>query len=111
MKSRFYQRVARPAAAKLHSIPLQIKLLAAVLAVVIGALSLISVASTFALRSYLFSRADDELAGVAQFLASTIEARNLEQLMQVTIQVPSEYMFALRNANGVGSTYYNTQTL
>jgi two-component system, OmpR family, sensor kinase len=111
MTSPLYQRVARPAAAKLHSVPLRVKLLAAVLALVFGALSLISVASTIALRSYLLSRADDELTGVGSFLNSTIETRTVRQLMQVTVQVPTEYILALRTAGGVGYTYYNTQAL
>jgi two-component system OmpR family sensor kinase len=43
--------VTESLAARLRSTPLRVKLLAAVLALVFAALSLISVASTFALRS------------------------------------------------------------
>jgi len=54
-------RLTAPTAAKVRSTPLQFKLLAAVLALVVGALMLISVASTVALRSYLMDRIDNEL--------------------------------------------------
>ena len=112
MTSRLYERVARPAAAKLHSVPLRVKLLAAVLALVFGALALISVASTIALRSYLLSRADDELIGVGSFLNSTIETRTVEQLTRVTVQVPTEYILAVRNAGGIGGEpAYNKRLL
>ena len=111
MISRSYQRVVRPAAAKLRSTPLRVKLLASVLALVFGALSLISVASTLALRSYLFSRADDELTSVAAFLARTIEGATVLQLTHMTIRVPTEYLIALRTAGGVGEPYYDTKAL
>ena len=106
-----HSRVAQPAAAKLRSTPLRVKLLAAVLVLVFGALSLISVASTFALRSYLISRVDDELQGVASFLAVNLEGYTVRQLMQAKVTVPTEYVFALRTAGGVGDTYYNPQAL
>jgi two-component system OmpR family sensor kinase len=104
-------RVTEPAAAKLRGTPLRVKLLAAVLALVFAALSLISVASTFALRTYLIGRMDEELQGVASFLAVNLEGVTVRQLMQEKVTLPTEYIFALRTAGGVGETYYNANAL
>jgi two-component system, OmpR family, sensor kinase len=100
--------VTEPAAAKFRSTPLRVKLLAAVLALVFAALSLISVASTFALRTYLLSRLDDELRVTASVLAVELEDVSIRQLMQTKANVTTEYTFALRTAGGVGDPYYNT---
>jgi two-component system OmpR family sensor kinase len=104
-------RVTEPVAARLRGTPLRVKLLAAVLALVFAALSLISVASTLALRSYLLGRVDNELKSVATFLGDNLEGVSVRQLMQGQVKVPTEYMFALRTAGGVGETYYNTRVL
>jgi two-component system OmpR family sensor kinase len=104
-------RVTDSLAARLRSTPLRVKLLAAVLALVFAALSLISVASTLALRSYLLGRVDNELKSVASFLADTLEGGQERDLMQGQVAVPTEYMFALRNYSGVGATYYNKRVL
>jgi two-component system OmpR family sensor kinase len=99
-------------AAKLRSTPLRVKLLASVLALVFAALTLISVASTFALRSYLVSRLDDELALNASYLAAELGGVTVQDLMgRQTVNQPSDYIFALRTAGGVGNPFYNTQTL
>ncbi|HEV8175467.1 MAG TPA: HAMP domain-containing protein, partial [Actinoplanes sp.] len=103
--------VAEPAAAKLRSTPLRVKLLAAVLALVFAALSLISVASTFALRSYLIGRMDEELQGVAAVLAVKLDGLTVRQLTQAAFTPPTEYVFALRTAGGVGEPYYNSAVL
>jgi two-component system, OmpR family, sensor kinase len=104
-------RATERLAARLRSTPLRIKLLAAVLALVFAALSLISVASTLALRGYLLGRVDNELKSVAGFLAESLEGVSVRQLMQGQVTVPTEYMFALRNPGGVGETYYNKRAL
>ena len=112
MSSRLYQRVTGTAAAKLHAMPLRVKLLAAVLALVFGALTLISVASTFALRSYLFSRADDELQNQADVVLAGFALTDYQILTQVRISVPTEYIIAVRNAGGVGrEPVYNKRIL
>ncbi len=82
--------VAEPAAAKLRSTPLRVKLLAAVLVLVFAALSLISVASTFALRTYLIGRMDEELQGVATFLTVRLEGLTVRQLTQDEVALPTE---------------------
>ena len=58
------QRISSIAAGKLRSTPLRVKLLAAVLALVFAALTLISVSSTFALRTILLDRLDTDLRAV-----------------------------------------------
>src|SRR5690348_16576717 len=52
--------------AVLDRIPLRIKLVSAVLALVAAALLVISVASALALRSYLVAQLDEQLAGTMQ---------------------------------------------
>ena len=61
-------------------------------------------ASTLALRSYLFGRVDDELKSVAAVLADNLEGGQDRSLMQGQFAVPTEYMLALRNYSGVGMT-------
>jgi len=51
---------------KLRRVPLRTKLVAAVLALVFAALSLISAASTYALHSFLIGRMDTQLQAYAQ---------------------------------------------
>jgi two-component system OmpR family sensor kinase len=103
--------VAAVAAAKLRSTPLRFKLLASVLALVFAALTLISVASTFALRSYLLDRMDDELKAVTAVWADDLVGYTVREVMQHNFEVPTEYMFALRTASGVGDPFYNTHDL
>jgi two-component system OmpR family sensor kinase len=95
------------AAARLRSTPLRVKLLASVLALVFAALTLISVASTFALRSYLVGRMDDELKTVSAALAVDLQGYTVRELMASRVDVATEYMFALRTAGGVGDPYYS----
>jgi len=99
------------AAAKLRSTPLRVKLLASVLALVVAALTLISVASTFALRSYLLGRMDDELQAVTSLWASELVGYSVREVMQREFEPPTEYMFALRTSGGVGDPYYNVHDL
>jgi two-component system OmpR family sensor kinase len=87
----------------MRSVPLQVKLLASVLALVVGALALISVASTVALRSYLLERIDAELDTV------TVAAPQLVRLSKPNF--PSEYMVGLASTSGVGDKRYNNQNL
>lgn len=99
-------------AAKLRSTPLRVKLLVSVLALVFAALTLISVASTFALRSYLVSRLDDELVNASNALAESLAGLTVQDLMgRQAVNQPSDYVFALRTAGGVGDPFYNTKTL
>jgi len=100
------------AATKLRSTPLRVKLLASVLALVFAALTLISVASTFALRSYLVSRLDDELRSSTAVLAFNLQGVTVAGLMARQVDgVPTDYMFALRTAGGVGAPFFNKHNL
>jgi two-component system OmpR family sensor kinase len=101
-------------AGKLRGTPLRIKLLAAVLALVFAALTLISVSSTFALRTYLLDRMDDELSIATENLALQLRDFPLSRLANddaLTVGLPSEYMFAVRSATGVGVTFKSDKKL
>ena len=87
------------AAGRLRSTPLRVKLLAAVLALVFAALTLISVSSTFALRTYLLDRMDNELRATAVDVANAIDS---PRSTTNAIGLPSEYLVALASASGVG---------
>jgi two-component system OmpR family sensor kinase len=93
---------AQRAATRLRTTPLRIKLIAAVLALVFTALTLISVSSTVALRRYLVDRMDDELIGFTEDLSFTI--RNLPPGQQIIgANLPSEYIVRVRTTSGVGN--------
>jgi two-component system OmpR family sensor kinase len=77
----------------LNRTPLRVKLVAAVLALVTVALTVISVASTVALRSYLTSRIDSQLAETAQREAT----RGIPAEAGVRIPVlPSDFLLEWR---------------
>ncbi|GAB1642865.1 sensor histidine kinase [Krasilnikovia sp. MM14-A1259] len=94
----------------MRATPLRVKLLAAVLALVFAALTLISVASTLALRSYLLSRMDDELKATTANLATNLRGIAVRQL-DPTVYIPSEYMFAICDTHGVGDPYKSDRRL
>jgi two-component system OmpR family sensor kinase len=96
-------RLRGPAAGRFQSTPLRVRLLASVLALVFAALTLMSVASTFALRTYLLDRMDTELRTVAVKMAQELDDANTSWNV---IGLPSEYMVALRSASGVGEPIY-----
>ncbi|BFU42578.1 sensor histidine kinase [Krasilnikovia sp. MM14-A1004] len=103
-------RLRALAAAKVRGTPLRVKLLAAVLALVFAALTLISVASTLALRGYLLSRMDDELEAATSNLEATLQGIAVRQL-DPRLYIPSEYMFAICDVHGVGAPYKNDRRL
>jgi two-component system OmpR family sensor kinase len=91
----------------LRRVPLRTKLVAAVLALVFAALSLISAASTYALHSFLVGRMDFQLrAYAAQILNLGVPNPDV-----VAPFVPPEYLFAVRSVSGVGSTASHTAGL
>ncbi|MFC0005927.1 sensor histidine kinase [Micromonospora siamensis] len=88
---------------KLRSVPLRVKLVAAVLALVAAALVVISSLTTYFLRNYLMDQVDAQLnrdqAGVAEVLARA-QGRPIE------INIPSEYVAAKASQQfGVGGPY------
>ncbi|HEX8347239.1 MAG TPA: hypothetical protein VF657_21245, partial [Actinoplanes sp.] len=78
--------------ARLRSVPLVTKLVAAVLALVFAALVLISVASTLALRTFLIARMDQELGLVAAAYANYFGDARPSDLSDVPIFVITDYM-------------------
>ncbi|WP_285688062.1 HAMP domain-containing sensor histidine kinase [Actinoplanes sp. NBRC 103695] len=88
-------------------------MIASVLALVFTALTLISVSSTFALKSYLIDRMDDELLVVTNEIAEILRDISLNELDSIEPEptFPSEYVFMVRSVTGVGRTYSNNAKL
>ncbi len=82
--------------------PLRTKLVVAVLALVIAALTLISAGSTVALHRYLIGRMDQ---GLAEFGESVGAAQTLP--VRSYIVVPDDYMLAQVSVSGVGPVQYD----
>src|SRR6266508_1477281 len=88
---------------------LQLKLVAAVMAIVAAALTGISVASGAAMQGYLLDRVDEELRSIAdQLLQQVAEGRKELSLAEVfhstteneTVRLPSPYVFETRSPTG-----------
>jgi two-component system OmpR family sensor kinase len=77
---------------KLRKVPLRTKLVAAVLALVLAALALISAASTFALHRYLLERLDYGLS---------VYANTLSKVQLGDIPVPADYYVRRTSITGV----------
>src|SRR5689334_12260887 len=86
-----------PPQPNLRRVSLRTKLVASVLILVFAALSLISLASTYALHSYLISRMDDQLRVFAA--ASVVAAQANDQTMNThyTVLAPPDYMAAQKS--------------
>ncbi|GID95929.1 sensor histidine kinase [Amorphoplanes digitatis] len=84
-----------PLQASLRRVPLSIKLVASVLALVFAALTLISAASTYALHSYMIGRLD---AGLVRF---TVTLENLTGEQKLIL--PSDYYVCATTVDGVGA--------
>ncbi|MEU7902918.1 HAMP domain-containing sensor histidine kinase [Actinoplanes sp. NPDC049118] len=81
--------------ASLRRVPLSTKLVAAVLALVFAALTLISAASTYALHSYMITRLD---AGLERFTVTLENLSGDERLV-----LPADYYVAATSVDGVGN--------
>ena len=79
----------------LRRIPLLTKLIAAVLALVFAALTLISAASTYALHTYMITRLD---AGLVRFTDTLETLKSNEQL-----RLPTDYYVYATTIDGVGN--------
>ncbi len=94
---------------RLRGVPLRLKLVAAVLALVAAALLVISSLTTFFLRSYLVEQIDGQLAGSSQMLGPRIPSlrdRTVEAVL------PSRYVVVLANPEwGVERPNYDNRTL
>ena len=83
------------------------------LALVFAALTLISVSSTFALKSYLVGRMDDELAAYTEQTRMDFRDITFAQIgtLQTDTSFPSDYMLSIRSTSGIGRTFYNNDKL
>ncbi|WP_433529734.1 sensor histidine kinase [Micromonospora sp. CA-263727] len=93
--------------ARLRGVPLRLKLVAAVLALVAAALLVISSLTTFFLRSYLVEQVDTQLRGASQTLG-------LPSLRDGTVGtvLPSDFVVVLANQNwGVSKLFFDDKTL
>jgi two-component system OmpR family sensor kinase len=86
----------------LRRIPLSAKLVAAVLALVFAALVLISAASTYALKTYMIGRLDDQLKGTALSMKNPPGS--------VVWYLPTDYYVRETTVDGVGpDAHYDAQ--
>ncbi|MFB9235371.1 sensor histidine kinase [Plantactinospora siamensis] len=89
---------------QLRGVPLRVKLVAAVLALVAAALLVISLATAYFLRNYLVGQADGELktaASSVQYLSTLPDNANAQYWP------PTDYFVALRQQNGQVQTAYD----
>jgi two-component system OmpR family sensor kinase len=101
-------RAAVPLRARLRRVPLRIKLVAAVLALVFAALVLISVASTFALRYYLVGRLDDQVLDYSNRVATSPRLPRPELLpTSIGVLPPTDYYISVTTVSGVGWELYD----
>ena len=87
----------------LRRISLRTKLVAAVLALVFAALTLISAASTYALKSYLVGRLDNQLKGLAYSIRQTPGT--------LVLFLPDDYYIRETTVDGVGPDAHYAEEL
>ncbi|WP_433387406.1 sensor histidine kinase [Micromonospora sp. KLBMP9576] len=95
--------------ARLRGVPLRVKLVASVLALVTGALVVISASTTFFLRSYLEGQVDDDLR-----LAESTLSRAVDLVLQgkkTQVGLPSEFIVLAVDVNGVPKDDYFNPTI
>ncbi|GIE92507.1 two-component system, OmpR family, sensor kinase [Actinoplanes regularis] len=97
-------RSSIPRQPNLRRVSLRTKLVASVLILVFAALSLISLASAYALHGYLISRMDDQLRSFADTSVETATANN-RALTHYWVVVPPDYLAAVTSVSGVGDVY------
>nr|WP_051808487.1 hypothetical protein [Actinoplanes subtropicus] len=94
-----------PPQPNLRRVSLRTKLVASVLVLVFAALSLISLASTYALHSYLVSRMDDQLRTFASASVAAENLNNRTSNTRVWMVVPPDYLATWKTTEGVGPVY------
>ncbi|WP_431727740.1 HAMP domain-containing sensor histidine kinase [Verrucosispora sp. TAA-831] len=93
---------------RLRSVPLRVKLVAAVLALVAAALLVIASLTTIFLRSYLVGQIDTQLRGSGQTLGPLVP---LMKSGRVGAMLPSDYFVVLANPElGLTRPYYDDNT-
>jgi two-component system OmpR family sensor kinase len=81
-------------------IPLRVKLVAAVLALVTAALVVISVGSALALRSYLLERVDSDLGAASEAVFEELTGSMMAPGSQVFLPLPSDYFVVIAEESG-----------
>ncbi|MFF5293731.1 sensor histidine kinase [Paractinoplanes globisporus] len=96
-------RNSLPPQPNLRRVSLRTKLVASVLILVFAALTLISLASTYALHSYLISRMDVQLQQFAGTSVAAVEHNNLlNKTTQYKVVVPPDYLATQKTTTGFG---------
>jgi two-component system OmpR family sensor kinase len=98
-------RGSLPPQPNLRRVSLRTKLVASVLILVLAALTLISLASTYALHNYLISRMDAQLHTFAETSVVTQRAQALNINKQYTVVGPPDFMAAEKSTTGLGPVY------
>ena len=98
-------RSSIPPQPNLRRVSLRTKLVASVLILVFAALSLISLASTYALHSYLVSRMDDQLRTFANTSVAAEKANDRALTTRYWVVVPPDYLASWKSTTGVGPVY------
>ncbi|MFG2010220.1 ATP-binding protein [Micromonospora sp. NPDC048868] len=94
--------------ARLRSVPLRVKLVAAVLALVAAALLVISSLTTFFLRNYLVGQVDGQIESASQGLGELLPGLRSGR---VEAMLPSSYVVSLADENQVYRTVYDDISL
>ncbi len=103
--------------AGLRSVPLRVKLVAAVLALVLAGLVLIAVASTVALRMYLINQIDRELTNYMNQAVAAVDLstqlKDAGKDPRVRVFGPTDYLFVITSTSGVASqpAFYDNNRL
>ncbi|MEV0153158.1 HAMP domain-containing sensor histidine kinase [Micromonospora sp. NPDC050686] len=100
--------VVAEAKGRLRGVPLRVKLVAAVLALVAAALVVISSLTTYFLREYLVGQVDGELKGTTQSVETLLPALRSRQ---VNATLPSDYVVVLAEPGQVRGPDYDQANL
>ncbi|WBB79412.1 HAMP domain-containing sensor histidine kinase [Micromonospora sp. WMMD882] len=92
---------------RLRAVPLRVKLVAAVLALVAAALLVISSLTTFFLRSYLEDQVDEELRSSEATIRSTVN-RFLAEGNPQRADLPTDFSVMVIDVNGVHALKYDS---
>jgi len=101
-------RNSLPPQPNLRRVSLRTKLVASVLILVFAALTLISLASTYALHSYLISRMDAQLQQFAGTSVAAVEHNNAFTSTQYKVVIPPDYLATQKTTTGFGPVLPNT---
>ncbi|MBY8873463.1 HAMP domain-containing histidine kinase [Micromonospora sp. PLK6-60] len=100
--------VVAEAKGRLRGVPLRVKLVAAVLALVAAALVVISSLTTYFLREYLVGQVDGELRGTSQSVETLLPALRAGR---VNATLPSDYLVVLAEPGQVRGPEYDQANL